>query len=182
MIFRIPRLIEHVSSIMTLEEGDLLLTGDFHVKRSLVPAAHNALVDRYSGRSRTNSCRRQNHSWPYYHRWLTAGRIGTRRYRSYWRLSLYRLRFAPDTGSYFNMEVRLNMILLSYVQDRSVSPQWNEDCDGNGCLSSGAPFSVPCNITPVPGDISSTMPKSSSKWNELFPGVGVRPPPSSSSS
>ncbi|KAG9051567.1 hypothetical protein FS837_004077 [Tulasnella sp. UAMH 9824] len=27
MIFRIPRLIEHVSSIMTLEEGDLLLTG-----------------------------------------------------------------------------------------------------------------------------------------------------------
>lgn len=27
MIFRIPRLIEHVSSIMALEEGDLLLTG-----------------------------------------------------------------------------------------------------------------------------------------------------------
>ncbi len=27
MLFRIPRLIEHVSSIMTLEEGDLLLTG-----------------------------------------------------------------------------------------------------------------------------------------------------------
>ncbi|KAJ6490782.1 hypothetical protein C8R47DRAFT_1319896 [Mycena vitilis] len=27
MIFKIPRLIEHVSSIMTLEEGDLLLTG-----------------------------------------------------------------------------------------------------------------------------------------------------------
>ncbi|PVF95942.1 hypothetical protein CPB86DRAFT_710215 [Serendipita vermifera] len=27
MIFRIPQLIEHVSSIMTLEEGDLLLTG-----------------------------------------------------------------------------------------------------------------------------------------------------------
>lgn len=27
MIFRIPRLIEHVSSIMTLEEGDLVLTG-----------------------------------------------------------------------------------------------------------------------------------------------------------
>ncbi|KAF7296487.1 FAA-hydrolase domain-containing protein [Mycena chlorophos] len=27
MIFQIPRLIEHVSSIMTLEEGDLLLTG-----------------------------------------------------------------------------------------------------------------------------------------------------------
>jgi len=27
MIFRIPKLIEHVSSIMTLEEGDLLLTG-----------------------------------------------------------------------------------------------------------------------------------------------------------
>ncbi|KAF7295663.1 FAA-hydrolase domain-containing protein [Mycena indigotica] len=27
MIFRIPRLIEHVSSIMTLEEGDLILTG-----------------------------------------------------------------------------------------------------------------------------------------------------------
>lgn len=27
MIFRIPRLINHVSSIMTLEEGDLLLTG-----------------------------------------------------------------------------------------------------------------------------------------------------------
>lgn len=40
MIFRIPRLIEHVSSIMTLEEGDLLLTGTFHVKGSLVPAAH----------------------------------------------------------------------------------------------------------------------------------------------
>ncbi|EIM89640.1 uncharacterized protein STEHIDRAFT_108334 [Stereum hirsutum FP-91666 SS1] len=27
MIFRIPRLIEHVSSIMTLEEGDLIITG-----------------------------------------------------------------------------------------------------------------------------------------------------------
>jgi len=27
MMFKIPRLIEHVSSIMTLEEGDLLLTG-----------------------------------------------------------------------------------------------------------------------------------------------------------
>ncbi|KAK9896363.1 hypothetical protein P389DRAFT_78282 [Cystobasidium minutum MCA 4210] len=27
MVFRIPRLINHVSSIMTLEEGDLLLTG-----------------------------------------------------------------------------------------------------------------------------------------------------------
>jgi len=27
MMFRIPKLIEHVSSIMTLEEGDLLLTG-----------------------------------------------------------------------------------------------------------------------------------------------------------
>ncbi|KAI9574215.1 hypothetical protein HD554DRAFT_2011908 [Boletus coccyginus] len=27
MIFRIPRLVEHVSSIMTLEEGDLILTG-----------------------------------------------------------------------------------------------------------------------------------------------------------
>ncbi|KAJ7580654.1 hypothetical protein C8J56DRAFT_1006383 [Mycena floridula] len=27
MLFRIPRLIEHVSSIMTLEEGDLVLTG-----------------------------------------------------------------------------------------------------------------------------------------------------------
>jgi acylpyruvate hydrolase len=27
MIFRIPRLIQHVSSIMTLEEGDLILTG-----------------------------------------------------------------------------------------------------------------------------------------------------------
>jgi len=27
MIFRIPRLIEHISSIMTLEEGDLVLTG-----------------------------------------------------------------------------------------------------------------------------------------------------------
>ncbi|KIM86234.1 hypothetical protein PILCRDRAFT_816165 [Piloderma croceum F 1598] len=27
MLFRIPRLIEHVSSIMTLEEGDLILTG-----------------------------------------------------------------------------------------------------------------------------------------------------------
>jgi len=27
MIFRIPRLIEHVSSIMTLEEGDVILTG-----------------------------------------------------------------------------------------------------------------------------------------------------------
>lgn len=27
MIFGIPELIEHVSSIMTLEEGDLLLTG-----------------------------------------------------------------------------------------------------------------------------------------------------------
>ncbi|THH23097.1 hypothetical protein EUX98_g8076 [Antrodiella citrinella] len=27
MIFRIPRLLEHISSIMTLEEGDLILTG-----------------------------------------------------------------------------------------------------------------------------------------------------------
>jgi acylpyruvate hydrolase len=27
MIFPIPRLIEHVSSIMTIEEGDLILTG-----------------------------------------------------------------------------------------------------------------------------------------------------------
>lgn len=27
MVFRIPQLIEHCSSIMTLEEGDLLLTG-----------------------------------------------------------------------------------------------------------------------------------------------------------
>lgn len=27
MIFPIPRLIEHISSIMTLEEGDLVLTG-----------------------------------------------------------------------------------------------------------------------------------------------------------
>jgi acylpyruvate hydrolase len=27
MTFRIPRLIEHISSIMTLEEGDLILTG-----------------------------------------------------------------------------------------------------------------------------------------------------------
>jgi len=27
MIFRIPRLIQHVSSIMTLESGDLVLTG-----------------------------------------------------------------------------------------------------------------------------------------------------------
>jgi len=27
MIFRIPRLVEHVSSIMTLEEGDVILTG-----------------------------------------------------------------------------------------------------------------------------------------------------------
>jgi len=27
MIFHIPRLIEHVSSIMTLEEGDVILTG-----------------------------------------------------------------------------------------------------------------------------------------------------------
>lgn len=27
MIFMIPQLIEHVSSIMTIEEGDLLLTG-----------------------------------------------------------------------------------------------------------------------------------------------------------
>jgi acylpyruvate hydrolase len=27
MIFRIPRLIQHVSSVMTLEEGDLILTG-----------------------------------------------------------------------------------------------------------------------------------------------------------
>lgn len=27
MLFKIPRLLQHVSSIMTLEEGDLLLTG-----------------------------------------------------------------------------------------------------------------------------------------------------------
>jgi len=27
MIFRIPRLLEHISSIMTLEEGDVVLTG-----------------------------------------------------------------------------------------------------------------------------------------------------------
>lgn len=30
MIFRIPRLLEHISSIMTLEEGDLVLTGTPH--------------------------------------------------------------------------------------------------------------------------------------------------------
>lgn len=29
MIFKIPQLIQHVSSIMTLEEGDLLLTGEW---------------------------------------------------------------------------------------------------------------------------------------------------------
>lgn len=29
MLYRIPELIEHVSGIMTLEEGDLLLTGSF---------------------------------------------------------------------------------------------------------------------------------------------------------
>lgn len=30
MLYRIPELIEHVSSIMTLEEGDLILTGEAH--------------------------------------------------------------------------------------------------------------------------------------------------------
>lgn len=30
MIFNIPQLLEHVSSIMTLEAGDVLLTGTFH--------------------------------------------------------------------------------------------------------------------------------------------------------
>ncbi|KZP01166.1 hypothetical protein CALVIDRAFT_532779 [Calocera viscosa TUFC12733] len=37
MMFRIPRLIEHVSSIMTLEEGDVLLTGTPSGVGPLVP-------------------------------------------------------------------------------------------------------------------------------------------------
>ncbi|KAM6500073.1 hypothetical protein JOM56_003087 [Amanita muscaria] len=37
MIFRIPRLIEHVSSIMTLEEGDLVLTGTPSGVGSVIP-------------------------------------------------------------------------------------------------------------------------------------------------
>jgi acylpyruvate hydrolase len=32
MLYRIPELIEHVSSIMTLEEGDLILTGEAHTQ------------------------------------------------------------------------------------------------------------------------------------------------------
>lgn len=32
MIFQLPRLIEHVSSIMTVEEGDLILTGEQHIR------------------------------------------------------------------------------------------------------------------------------------------------------
>ncbi|CCM02145.1 uncharacterized protein FIBRA_04222 [Fibroporia radiculosa] len=37
MIFKIPRLIEHVSSIMTLEEGDLVLTGTPSGVGAIVP-------------------------------------------------------------------------------------------------------------------------------------------------
>ncbi|KAG6865409.1 hypothetical protein C0991_002903 [Blastosporella zonata] len=37
MIFRIPRLIEHISSIMTLEEGDLILTGTPEGVGAVVP-------------------------------------------------------------------------------------------------------------------------------------------------
>ncbi|KAH7889333.1 hypothetical protein F5I97DRAFT_1923886 [Phlebopus sp. FC_14] len=37
MIFRIPRLIEHISSIMTLEEGDLILTGTLSGVGAVLP-------------------------------------------------------------------------------------------------------------------------------------------------
>lgn len=40
MIFRIPRLISHVSSIMTLEEGDLILTGTPSGVGPVVPGDH----------------------------------------------------------------------------------------------------------------------------------------------
>jgi len=56
MIFRIPRLIQHVSSIMTLEEGDLILTGTpagigpiaggDKIECGLVDAATNEELDR----------------------------------------------------------------------------------------------------------------------------------------
>jgi Fumarylacetoacetate (FAA) hydrolase family len=56
MIFRIPRLIQHISSIMTLEEGDLLLTGTpagvgpiiagDKVECALVDAASNEELER----------------------------------------------------------------------------------------------------------------------------------------
>ncbi|KAJ7073870.1 hypothetical protein C8F01DRAFT_1205237 [Mycena amicta] len=51
MIFEIPRLIEHVSSIMTLEEGDLLLTGTPSGVGPVVPGdkVECTLVDGKSG-------------------------------------------------------------------------------------------------------------------------------------
>lgn len=47
MLYRIPQLIEHVSSIMRLEEGDLILTGT---------SSHRFLV---------HSSRRENFTFPY---------------------------------------------------------------------------------------------------------------------
>lgn len=56
MIFRIPQLIRHVSSIMTLEEGDLILTGTpagvgpivaaDKIECALVDAATNEVLER----------------------------------------------------------------------------------------------------------------------------------------
>jgi len=56
MIFRIPRLIQHVSSIMTLEKGDLILTGTpagvgpivagDKIECALVDAATNEVLER----------------------------------------------------------------------------------------------------------------------------------------
>src|SRR6266566_8674424 len=56
MIFRIPRLIQYVSSILTLEEGDLILTGTpagvgpivagDKIECALVDAATNEVLER----------------------------------------------------------------------------------------------------------------------------------------
>lgn len=62
-MFRIPQLIEHVSSIMTLEEGDLLLTGPstpFH-SSALLSLMLWTIDRRHPGRSRTRESWRPDH-------------------------------------------------------------------------------------------------------------------------
>jgi len=57
MLYRIPQLIEHVSGIMTLEEGDVILTGSSSL--SVRPNETSlcltlGFLDRYAARSGTN--------------------------------------------------------------------------------------------------------------------------------
>lgn len=61
MLYRIPQLIEHVSGIMTLEEGDVILTGSYQLARGLFPKFDPLTLrvsvfafHRYSSRSRTS--------------------------------------------------------------------------------------------------------------------------------